>query len=182
MTQPFQATINPVTGADQLMRMGIPFEEVPVFEPIPWLPVAKDIAWGLSDRVVTLTNGVINTQVSTPLGFDFYTVAYALSAAVRNTAGNALPGSFGSPLDSFRVQFVTTGNYNFQTADAMGSALVGTAAFPRKLGRCCWRFNGGAQLRVLITPLMANLQVDVIVWTVQTTIGSNIAPAQGGGG
>lgn len=168
------ATLTPPNTERRLLN-GIPYEEVPVKDPIPWMPVAENIAWGLNDRVITFTNQTINVEAVGSLGFDLTSNIYALTAAVRTTDGNDISGSYGSVLDLFRVQFELSQGRKWQTANAMGSALLGTAQRPRFLGRPGWRFNNGARLLVNFTPLRSNIQVDIVLWAIEFTGPGNLS-------
>lgn len=170
-----RATLTPPSTERRILA-GVPYEETPVAEPVPWLPISTDIAWGLNDRVSTFTNQTINAEATNNLGFDIPSVVYAITAAVRDTAGNSISGAFGNVLDTFRIQFGLTNGRNWQTANTMGSTICGTAERPRFLGRSCWRLNNGAVLQCRVTPLVANLQIDIVLWCVETTGGSNIVP------
>jgi hypothetical protein len=169
------ATLTP-DSTEQRIYGGIPHEEVPVFEPMPWLPTAPGVAWGLNDRVTTLTNGTINVQAWTPMGFDFPSAIYAITAAVRTTDGSQISAAFGTVLDVFDIQFRLAQGRLWQTSAALGSSVCGTGERPRKLGRPCWRFNNGAVLRIGITPFLANLRIDIVCYTLETYGGSNIMP------
>ena len=170
------ATLTP-PSTERRIQDEVPFEEVPVKDPMPWLPVTPgDIAWSVNDRVLTLTNGAINTQAVQRLGFDTPSAVYAITAAVRTTDGAAIPGSFGSVLDTFQIQFRMTNPRLWQTNPVSGSTVCGTAERPRFLGRPCWRMNTGSVLIANITPLMANLNVDLNIWVLETIGCTNILP------
>lgn len=154
---------------------GQAYQEVPMKDPTPWLPVGPDIAWGLNDRVITVT-GTANTVDTQPLAFDLPSAVYALTAAVRSTAAAAVPATgYANQLDMFKVQVKTSNGRLFQTNPIKGSAVFGDGSWPRYLGRACWRFNPGAQIQVLTTPLAANLEIDLCFWCVEITVGTNIA-------
>ncbi len=168
------ATLTP-PDTERRILSGVPYEEVPIAQPVPWLPVAKDIAWGLNDRVVTFTDSNINVEAITNLGFDIPSVVYALTASVRSTNGTPLPGTLGNVRDAFRIQFELSQGRKWQTSNAMGSAILGSAERPRMLGRPGWRFNNGATMLVKVTPLIGNLQIDIVLWTLEMTGPGNIA-------
>lgn len=171
------ASLNP-PDTDQRILAGVPFKEIPLADPMPWMPCGTDIAWGLNDRVLTFTNQAINVEVPQQIGFDLPSVTYALTAAVRTTDGNAIPGTFGNVLDTFRIQFVWSGsNRRWQTIAALGSTVLGSGSWPRLLGRPGWRFTKGSNLIVNFTPLVANLQVDIVLWVVETSGPGNLSPA-----
>lgn len=154
---------------------GQAYQEVPMKDPMPWLPVGSDIAWGLNDRVITVS-GTANTVDTQPLAFDLPCAVYALTAAVRSTAAAAVPATgYANALDMFKVQVKTSNGRLFQTNPVKGSAIFGTGSWPRWLGRSCWRFNPGAQIQVLTTPLANNLEIDLVFWCVEITVGTNVA-------
>lgn len=162
------ATLAPPNTEQRIVR-GVPFEEVPVAAPVPWLPVSPMISWGLNDRVVTRTDGTAATEYIDNMGFDLPCVAYAISAAVRSTSGAiSTTVTSSDALNLFRIQFELTNGRKWQTANVMGGAICGSAAQPRFLGRPGWRFEPGANMLVKITPLVANIQVDVVLWCIET--------------
>ena len=163
---------------------GVPYQEVPVAEPMPWMPVSNDIAWGLNDRTTRFTAPTANVESQNTMGFDLPSVVYAITATVRQTtfvpAGNTFnfweSQGFASPLDTFQIQFALSQGRTWQTTNAPASTICGSAERPRFLGRTGWRFGQGAVLVVKITPLLANLTIDVVLWAVEEVGGSNIRP------
>ena len=173
-----------VPDTESRIVQGVPYQEVPVAEPMPWMPVANDIAWGLNDRTTTFTGATANVETPNTMGFDLPSVVYAITATVRQSTfepqGNFFNfwegNGFASPLDTFRVQFGLSQGRNWQTTNAPGSTICGSAERPRFLGRSAWRLGEGAVLLVKVTPLLANLNIDIVLWAVEFTGGSNIRP------
>lgn len=180
-----QGQLEDLVGPDMLAKLssssdgtrlfqGVRFEELPVAMPMPWLPIDANIGLSLNDRVVTFTNATANTQTSQVISFDLPCAVFQLNAAVRSTNAN-LPATVDDPLDLIRVQFKTTGGYQFQTSDVLGSTILGSAKRPGNLGRSGWRFEPGASLTVFFTPLVADLQVDIVIRTIVSPGPGNIA-------
>ena len=167
------ATLNPPTD-DTRIKNGVPYREMQVYYPEPWMPVASDIAYSPNDRVVQVLNQTANTEVIERLGFDVPTVVYATVSAVRSTSGD-LPATVGNERDLFRVQFELTNGRKWQTSNSLGSTVTGTAERPRLLGRTGWRFDMGTVLLVKVTPLVANLDINVVLYTIETPGATNIA-------
>lgn len=167
------ATLNPPNTTQRLIN-GVPFDMVRLGDPIAWLPFSPSIAWMSLDNVANITNETANTSIPVRLSFDVPTVIYKIAAAVRNTAGAAIGGQFGNVLDTFTIQVSLTGSGRlFQTTPVSGSTICGTAEFPRILD-IPWRFDPGATLQVSLTPLIANLLVDVVFYAVQLPGATNI--------
>lgn len=162
----------------------VPYQEVPIADPQPWLAVANDTAWMLSDRTIQFIGGgaTANTEVQGNFSWMYDTAVYALVGTVRDT--NFTPAAnqsvwwerhgLADPLDAFLVQFTTTSNRNWQTAPVPASMVLGDARRPRFLGRPCWRMPGGSSLIVKVTPLFNNLTITLGTWVVETVSGSNI--------
>lgn len=162
------------TDTGSRLFQGVRYEETAVAMPVPWLPQDPNIALGLNDRVVSFNGATANVQTSATVSFDVPCVVFQINGAVRSTNAD-LPATVGDPLDLIRVQFKTVGGYQFQTSDVFGSTILGTAQRPGNLGRPCWRFESGSSLTVFYTPLVANLQVDIVMRTVITPGPGNIA-------
>ena len=147
---------------------GIPFVGIDAATPRPLVPM-KGVTLGLNDRLFSLVNGTINQQVPVPLSFDLNSCAYAITAAVYDTSlgGTFPPNGFANPLDTFKVQFRLAQGRQYQTAPILGSAVCGDAKFPRFLGMPAWRLPKGTTLQALITPLVANIEVDISLWCIE---------------
>jgi hypothetical protein len=148
---------------------GIPFVAMHVAEPAPLLPT-EGFTPGLNDRVISLVNGTAGTTALPTIAFDLDSAIYALTAAVYDTDGNAFPPTnFANALDTFTVQFKLAQGRQYQDNAALGSAVLGDAKYPRYLGMPAWRFPGGTVLQVLLTPLVANLRIDLTLWAIELT-------------
>lgn len=95
--------------------------------------------------------------------FDNPAVGIWLTGGVFNNAvGNALPVSV-NPLDLFLVRFEYVQGDQLTTNARLGSNVLGTAAQPGEVGGVGWVFNTGSTVTVGITPLVANLRIDVTI-------------------
>lgn len=168
-----RATLNPPSD-DQRLAGGVPYRMTRLGEPLAWLPYSPTIAWRNNDRVAAFTNQTANAQATVRLNFDTPSVIYKIAAGVRDTQGNAINGSFGTVLDTFQIQFtLSQAGIVFQTTATYGSTICGTAALPRVLD-IPWRMDQGAAILVNVTPLMANLDVNIVLYTVETPGATNI--------
>lgn len=148
---------------------GIPFVAFHVAEPAPLLPV-KGFTQGLNDRVISITNQQAGQQKIEPINFDLDSAVYAITAAVYKTTLQTFPPTgFANSLDTFTLQFKLAQGRQYQTSPALGSAVCGDAKFPRYLGMPAWRFPTGTVLNALVTPLVADLRIDITLWAVELT-------------
>jgi hypothetical protein len=154
---------------------GKPFVAIDAATPKPLVPL-EGYTLGLNDRLFSLVNGTINVQQPVQLGFDLNTAVYAITGAAYSTAGAAFPPTgFANALDAFTVQFKLAQGRQYQTNPILGSAIIGDAKFPRFLGMPAWRLPGGTVLQALITPLVANIRIDITIWCIEMTpYGGNI--------
>lgn len=174
ITPTMRASLTPPSN-DQRILGGVPFEEVPVKDPVPYLPVANDIAWTLTDLAINVTNVASGTATPVTVSWDMPASVYAITASVRTTDGGAFPSGIRTALDLFRIQFESANIRKFITAPVLGSTVCGTAERPRFLGRPCWKFNNGSTLQTTITPLANNLEINVVLWSILTPGPTNIA-------
>jgi len=167
------ATVSPPDNATRHYN-NIPFRETDVVKPKPWMAVDPNIGYLLNDRIVSLNNPAINVENITRLGFDVPSSVYALVATAIDTTGAGFPVGQDAR-DFFQIQFELSNGQRWQTLPALGSTVTGPAQFPRLLGRPAWQLNNGAVLLARITPLRANLRIDVNLWTIEQPGPTNIA-------
>jgi|GEM_PF-5644692 len=145
--------------------------------PVPRLPNGPTLGLTLNDRVLSFSNLVVNVGTTLTMGFETTTIAYAVTAGVFTTAalGTAVQASGTNLNNMFRVQFERTNAYRFQTAPVLGGSVLGTAQQPRWLTGPCWEFVNASVLAVTVTPLVADIQVDVCMWTLEVVGPGNAA-------
>lgn len=118
------------------------------------------------DYVVNLSAGTANIEVLRPISVDIPGTVYAMTGGSRDTTGTAFPVGLES-LDTFKIRIEHNSNDRFVTQTAYGSAVVGTAARPRLVGASGWIWDRGGTIRVFITPLRANLDIDISLWVIE---------------
>lgn len=169
-----QAQINPPTY-NTFMQQGLQWYRQQVAEPLVFIPISDRIATQPRLRTITVTNQAANTEVNSFVQVDIPSTVYALSAAAATTDASALPVGRAS-LDTFRVRFEhNTGDRLTPTA-GLGSAICGTAQFPAKIGGAGWVFDRGGTVLVGVTPLVANMTIDVTLWIIEIRGPSNYNP------
>lgn len=135
---------------------------VPVDRPRPWFPADPNIGRQVRRVVRNFSGLTAGTEVPQNIQVDTPATVYALTGAAFNTAAGLSAG-----LDSFRVRFEYITGDRLDTVSGLGSALLGTAAFPAFIGDVGWSFDRGSAIRVFVTPLIANLAIDIAVWWIE---------------
>ena len=146
----------------QRAKNGVYYARQPVFEPRPWLAVDPGVGSQPRRYVTGITGEPANTEVISTIQIDIPGCIYALTGAAYDTVGNTSAG-----LDQFLVRFEHSTGDRLDTIEALGSALLGTAQFPALIGGVGWNFDRGSTIRVGITPLVANLRIDVVCWMIE---------------
>jgi hypothetical protein len=161
-----RASLNPPTLGSQGADAGGRWYRRQVYYPEPPFPMSDTTAIQPRDRPVSLVNGVANTAIPSIVQFDIPTCVYAFAASCVDTV---TPGNLTGldPRDLFTVQFEVTQGDRFSTATALASTLCGTAARPRLIGGVGWLFDRGGSALITITPLLADLRIDVNLISVE---------------
>lgn len=149
-----------------------------VAQPQPWLYYGPNIGHPARDFTVQLLNGTVNVEAQTanPWRFDVPGSIIALTGSCHLTTGAGFPVGW-SPLDSFKVRINTVnGQEGLIVQAAHASNVLGTGALPRYLPLDCWKFDVGAVFQVFVTPLIANLDIDVTAWVVFDLGPTNVTP------
>jgi hypothetical protein len=176
------ASLSPPTNRQRVWQ-GIKFEQTSVYEPKPWIPLSTDgLPIGLiaRDRTLTFTLPTVNITAQDRIGFSTPAAVYAITATAFLTdgagAGVDLPVG-ADPRDVFRIQIKDATGDLWQSEPAMASNVAGTAQFPRLIGAAGRMCDGGTTTIVMVTPLLANLLIDVTLWTIEQPGPTNIAPS-----
>jgi len=138
------------------------YKQTFVGESQPWLEYSTQNNIGFMNRqyVASLSGGAINVPVPVAVNVDVPIVIYELvgAAVMLNNTAMVI-----NPLDAFLVQFVRPAGDFLTNAPALGSAVVGTAGFPMKVGLSGWTLNQSGTMNVIITPRVAGIRVDIVV-------------------
>lgn len=176
---------NPQAGANinipslsQLGGQGRPrFVRVPVYPTAP--PVSTDPYVGIMMRyygttlLSTQDDYVVGSEASRVIPFDIPGVIFARAGSAFNTgAGNALPLGV-RPLDTFlfRMQY-STGEV-FDIGPRLASTCLGSGENPAEIGGIGFIVKPGASILVGITPLLANLRIDITLYCMEQRGSSN---------
>ena len=103
-----------------------------------------------------IVNQTVNLEQITTVQFDIPVRLIAINGACFNT-NTGVSGDLNQFL--FRLEY-TTGD-KLHTAARLASTVVGTAAIPGEIGGAGYTIDQGASVILGITPLVANLRIDI---------------------
>ena len=168
------ALLYPFAGTADAMLPDVVWKQTLVNEPVPVLPFKKDNSIGFFTRWYTANwvNQAANAEVDFPVQVDIPCSLFEITGAACDTAGAALPVGMDAR-DTFLVRFEHSQNDRLSTAAGLGSAMVGTAGFPAKVGFGTWKFGNGATMHVFVTPLRANLRITINLRVIEIRAGQN---------
>ena len=168
------ASLNPPNNMERLQNPLNWWERPQCFYPEPLTPAGPGITYQVRRRVRAFTALTLNTETTQPIQFDVPGPIWQLSAAARDTAGNAFPIGL-DPLDTFLVRFTMSNGERLDEVASLGSSLLGTASEPCFLGRECWQMDNGSSLLVSVTALRENLAVYIVAWHREVRGPTNLA-------
>lgn len=168
------ALINPFGGVPDPGSPGTFYKQTPVSEPTPWLPYRVDNQIGFFNRwyVIEVINEAANTEVIRTLQVDIPGFVYEVVGGAVSTNATALPVGTESR-DTFLMRLDYSQNSKLITSQALGSTVCGTAGFPAKVGLSGWKFNRGSSAIFGITPLVANLRINIVLKYIELQAGAN---------
>jgi hypothetical protein len=139
----------------------------PYFPTSPFLSTDPNVGYQTRYYSVSLTSAdsdfVLNSETIRPLQFDIPVRLIAINGSAFNTSaagGNALPVGVG-PRDCWLLRVEYTNGDRLMVNSRLASTVCGTSEQPGELGGTGWTFDQGASVQVGITPLLANLRIDV---------------------
>lgn len=107
-----------------------------------------------------LLNGQINAEVGVQVQVDQPVRVIAINGTAIDTTPAALPAGLSS-LDTFLFRLEAGNGDKLHTTARLGSNIVGTASQPGEIGGSGYSIDGGASVFLFITPLRANLRIDI---------------------
>lgn len=162
------AVINMPTSAQLGGEGQVPFVRFPFFPTAPWYSTNPNVGYQVRFYSTTLQatepDYLVNSEAIRNIQFDIPCRLIAINGAAVNTA--ALGNSVGalSTVNMnltylFRMEY-TTGD-KLHTAARLASTVVGTMENPGEIGGHGYNIDQGASVALGITPLIANLRIDV---------------------
>ena len=174
-----QAALEMPSTASRARDPGVQWIRYPVAEPSPWRPVNDNISEQFRRYVMDpIVNGAANTEVTRSIQIDIPATLYGLTgAAMSTTSTDFAQGTTG--LDHFTIRFEHSNGDRIDTQAAIASAMLGSIATgpgAALLGGPAWHFDRGSAVFAYITPLVANLRIDVVLWVMEYRGPANYNP------
>lgn len=180
---------DPNAGARTMMPtmrdMGGRAPGVPPFVRVPWYPTSPfystDPGIGVQGRYYTAqllasdNDFAVGTEVLRRVQFDLPVQLIAQNGAAQITNSAALPVGYDSR-NLFRYRLEYTQGDRLVVSSTLGSNVLGSAERPGELGGPGWTFNMGATVIIGITPLIAALNVDIVLLCAEMRAPSNFVP------
>ena len=127
----------------------------------PFYSTRQDVGYQTRYYSGGILNGTPNSEQIVVVQFDLPCRLIAINGAAFSTAGgNALPVGVG-PRDCFLFRLEYTTGDRLMITQRMASTVLGTAERPGELGGTGYTIDQGASVTLGITPLLANLRIDV---------------------
>lgn len=162
------ANISMPTSAQLGGEGDVPFVRFPFFPTAPWYSTNPSVGYQVRYYGATLlstdTDYAVNSEANRFIQFDIPCRLIAINGAAVNTA--ALGAAVGalSTINMnlsylFRMEY-TTGD-KLHTAARLAETVVGTMENPGEIGGHGFNIDQGASVQLGITPLIADLRVDI---------------------
>jgi hypothetical protein len=174
-----QAIINPPNmqnlGGN---RPGIPaWVRVPIYPTAPYVSTRQDV--GIQPRfygatlVSTDADYLTGSESIRIVNFDIPCVLFARAGGAFNTAvGNAFPLGV-RPLDTFLFRMEYSTGDKLDTGPRLASTCLGSMENPGEIGGTGYVIQPGAGVVLGITPLLANLRIDITLFCMEQRGPSN---------
>jgi hypothetical protein len=162
------AVINMPTSAQLGGEGSVPFVRFPFYPTAPWYSTNPNVGYQVrfysTSLVSTESDYIVNSEAIRNVQFDIPCRLIGINGAAINTA--ALGSAVGALLETnmnltylFRMEY-TTGD-KLHTAARLASTVVGTMQNPGEIGGHGYNIDQGGTVSCGITPLVANLRIDI---------------------
>jgi hypothetical protein len=122
----------------------------------------------MAELLPTAADYAVGSEALRSVGFDIPVRLVAINGAAFPTgAGNAFPIGQG-PRTCWLFRSEYTQGDRLDVSASLASNVVGTAERPGEIGAQGWTLYAGATLQVGITPLLANLRIQVTFVVLET--------------
>lgn len=155
-----EAVIRMPTASEMGGQGPVPWIRYPYFPTAPFYSTDPNVGYQTRYYSVQVLNQTAATEVITTVQFDIPARLIAINAAAVDTAGAGLPVGMNS-LDTFLFRLEYTTGDRLHINARLGSSVCGTAGQPGEIGGAGWTIDQGAAVITGITPLRANLRIEV---------------------
>lgn len=169
---PHPAKVNMPNMQDLGGQGAIPWYRAPFYPTAPFYSTNPNVGYQTrfysAELISTDADYAVGTEAIRNVQFDIPCRLIAFTGSCFSTAaGNALPVGVG-PRDCWLFRAEYTQGDRLHVAARIASTVVGTMARPGEIGGTGWTINTGANLTLGITPLLANLRINVTLVCMET--------------
>lgn len=137
-----------------------PFYRAPFYPTAPFYSTNPDVGYQTRFYSGGILNGAANTQQQVAIQFDLPVRLVAINGKAFTTNATAITVGY-APNDQWLFQLQYSNGDLLHTAPRIASTVVGSAERPGEIGGAGWSIDQGASVVLNITPLIANLRIDV---------------------
>lgn len=150
-----------------------PWQRVPIYPPQVLLSTNKYVGHETRLYGAGILNIAAGTETTATVQFDTPCIVAMASGTAIETAGAGLPVGRAA-LDTFLIALEHSNGNRLTTSARLGSTVLGSAAQPAMIPGNGWVFDRGSTAVFLITPLIANLRIDINLWCIEERGPSNL--------
>ena len=154
--------LSPPGFSNYAQAPNVQWHRIPAHLPQIAIPSADFITTKAFDNATSFSGNAAGATYTTTLQFPEPSVIFALTATAVDTTGAALTRD---PLDCFTLALTRTNSDKLQSQTVLGSTICGTAQRPRYVGPNGWVQDRGSSIQISLTPLFANLRIDLVCYT-----------------
>ena len=173
---PYRSAVISMPSSAQLGgQQPLPFVRFPFYPTAPWYSTNPNVGYQVRYYSTTLASTdsdfTVGSEVTRTVQFDLPCRVIAFNGAAAPTDWSSPPQINGvdflpdeknmNLLYRFRVEY-TTGD-KLQTAARYASTVLGTGSYPGEIGGHGYNIDQGASLQVSLTPLLADITIDISI-------------------
>ena len=138
------------------------FVRAPFYPTAPFYSTNETVGYQSRYYSTGISNGTTNVEQLQRIQFDLPCRLIAINASVQTTEGT-IDRIVGNPLDLFLISLAYTTGDQILVGTRLASTVCGTGSEPAELGGTGYAINTGASMQIGITPLFADLRIDVVL-------------------
>ena len=137
------------------------FIRAPFYPTAPFYSTNPNVGYQTRFYSTGTVNATAGSEVLATVQFDLPCRLIAINGSAFNTAaGNTLPAGV-DPRDTFLFRLEYTTGDKLHITQRLGSTVCGTSQRPGEIGGVGYTIDQGASVSIGITPLLANLRIDI---------------------
>jgi hypothetical protein len=138
------------------------FVRAPFYPTAPFYSTNETVGYQSRYYSTGIVDGTVNVEQLQRIQFDLPCRLIAINAAVQTTEGT-INRIVNDPLDLFLISLAYTTGDQILVGTRLASTVCGTGSEPAELGGTGYAINTGASMQIGITPLFAQLRIDIVL-------------------